>query len=126
MAEGQPGVQLVFGRAGSPVAGSNFLDLTADLLAGYDTALPQFSQSDSRRIEGEVVEGAAGLTYFRSGQNFTLRSGYVGAVVHYPDFRTQGSAQTLTANSHLGMVELGMGLSTHTDLTVSQTVSYSP
>ncbi|RPH54897.1 MAG: hypothetical protein EHM89_17950, partial [Acidobacteria bacterium] len=52
MAEGQPGVQLVFGRAGSPVASGNFLDITADLLAGYDTALPQFSQSDSRRIDG--------------------------------------------------------------------------
>jgi hypothetical protein len=126
MAEGQPGVQLVFGRAGSPVASGNFLDLTADLLGGYDTALPQFSQSDSRRIEGEVVEGAAGLTYFRSGQNFTLRTGYVGAVVHYPDLRRQGATNTLTANSHLGMVELGMGLSTNTDLTVSQTISYSP
>jgi hypothetical protein len=126
MAEGQPGVQLVFGRAGSPGAGSNFLDLTADLLAGYDTALPQFSQSNNRRIEGEVFEGAAGLTYFRSGQNFTLRTGYLGAVVHYPDFQRQGSQETLTANSHSGLAELNMALSTHTDLTVSQTVSYSP
>jgi hypothetical protein len=126
MAEGQPGVQLVFGRAGSPVASGNFLDITADLLAGYDTALPQFSQSDSRRIDGEVVEGTAGLTYFRSGQNFTFRTGYVGAVVHYPDLRRRESAQTLTANSHVAVAELGMGLSTNTDLTVSQTIAYSP
>ncbi|HEY7448014.1 MAG TPA: hypothetical protein VH702_07675 [Vicinamibacterales bacterium] len=126
MAEGQPGVQLVFGRAGSPVNSGNFLDLTADLLAGYDTALPQFSQSDSRRIAGEVVEGAAGLTYYRSGQNFNLRTGYVGAVVHYPDFQRQTSTRPLTANSHLVNAELGMGLTANTDLTVSQTVAYSP
>ncbi|HEY7441576.1 MAG TPA: hypothetical protein VH701_04085 [Vicinamibacterales bacterium] len=126
MAEGQPGVQLVFGRGGSPVSTGSFLDITADLLAGYDTALPQFSQSESRRIAGEVVEGAAGLTYFRTGQRINFRSGYSGSVVHYPDFRRRSSQQTLTATSHLADVELGMGLGTHTNLTLSQTVGYSP
>lgn len=126
MAEGQPGVQVVFGRAGSPVNTGQFLDLTADLLAGHDTALPQFNQSISRRIAGEVVEGSAGLNYFRTGQRFNLRTGYAGSVVHYPDFRRQSDAQTLTASSHLAAVELGMGLTANTDLTVSQTVGYSP
>jgi hypothetical protein len=126
MAEGQPGVQLVFGRAGSPVATGSFFDLTADVLGGYDTALPQFSQSNSRRIEGEVVEGMAGLTYFRTGQRFNFRSGYTGSVVHYPDFRRQQSDSTLTATSHMAVAELGMQVGTHTDLTVSQSAGYSP